>query len=490
VVTAVRDRHLAWYLALAEEAEPQLTGPQQAAWLHRLEVEHDNLRAGLRLAVERGRATLAVRVAGALWRFWSAHGHLSEGRHWLELALAVPGDGKDSDEAGARCVALHGATMLAMEQADLPHATALAAQSVAQARTEADPRHLARAFGAQGVVARMQGDHTQAIALHEEALALARPTMDRLLTAEILLGLGEDYGVAGDFERSEPLLAESLVLLRAVGDKRRVAHLFHSQAMLATMRGSHAQAETLATQGVALFRELGDTGNLAEALWVLGLATTWQGGFAQARAYQEESLALRQERGDRRGVGWSLSLLALIALLEGDNDRVLTMGEESLALLRESGDRGHQANVLAGVGLAVLRKGQHEQGRNLLGESLTLYRDTGILMLLPWAIEGTARVMAEQEDMESAVRLYSVMTSVAHVMGFGWAPLDRDVYEETMAKAQQRLGDEAVAAAHAAGQAVTLDEAIALALEAAAMSDSAGGAADWQPSQSSSTLSS
>jgi non-specific serine/threonine protein kinase len=466
--TAVRDRHLAWYLALAEEAEPQLTGPEQVAWLRHLETEHDNLRAALRLAMERGRASPALHVAGALWRFWSARGHLSEGRHWLELALAVPRDSQDPEEAGARCLALHGATMLAMEQADLPHATALAAQTVAQARAAADPRHLARAFDAQGQLARLQGDHAQAITFHEEAMAMARQTTDRLLTAEILLGLGEDYGVAGEFERAEPLLAESLVLFRAVGDKRRVAHMFHSQAMIANMRGAHAQAESMATESVALFRELGDTGNLAEALWVLGLATTWQGAHARARAYLEESLALRQERGDRRGVGWSLSLLALVALLEGDNDRVLTVGKESLALLHESGDRAHQANVLAGVGLAALRKGQREHGRDLLAESLTLYRDTGILMLLPWAIEGTARVMAAREEMESAVRLYSVMAAVAQAMGFGWAPLDRDIYEETMAKARQRLGDDAFATEHVAGQAVTVDEAITLALEAVA----------------------
>jgi hypothetical protein len=89
-------------------------------------------------------------------------------------------------------------------------------------------------------------------------------------------------------------------------------------------------------------------------------------------------------------------------------------------------------------------------------------------MLLPWAIEGTARVMAAREEMESAVRLYSVMAAVAQAMGFGWAPLDRDIYEETMAKARQRLGDDAFATEHVAGQAVTVDEAITLALEAVA----------------------
>jgi hypothetical protein len=105
---------------------------------------------------------------------------------------------------------------------------------------------------------------------------------------------------------------------------------------------------------------------------------------------------------------------------------------------------------------------------DLLAESLALFKATGTQLCLPWAIEGMARVVAEQEDMESAVRLYSAMMSVARATEFGVAPMDQTAYEETMARAQQRLGDEALAAACAEGQAMALDEAVALALEVAA----------------------
>jgi hypothetical protein len=219
---------------------------------------------------------------------------------------------------------------------------------------------------------------------------------------------------------------------------------------------------------VALFRELGETGKLAEALWVLGVAVTWQGAHAQARASLEESLALRRERGDRRGIGYSLSALSFVALVEGDLDRMVTLGDESLVLLRESGERGHQANVLAAMGNVVLWRGQRERGVDLLTESLALFRATGTHTLLPWAIEGMALVAAAQEDMASAARLYSAMSAVARAMEFTWVPLNRAAYEDTMARAQQRLGDHALAAACAAGQDVTMDEAIALALEIAA----------------------
>src|SRR5262249_25074569 len=86
-VESLHQAHLGYFLALAEQAEPELTGPRQAEWLERLEREHDNLRAALAWALEHGSLEASARLAGALWRFWYTHGHLSEGRRWLEQIL-------------------------------------------------------------------------------------------------------------------------------------------------------------------------------------------------------------------------------------------------------------------------------------------------------------------------------------------------------------------------------------------------------------------
>jgi predicted ATPase len=87
----IRRAHASYYLRLAEEAEPQLASAEREQWVHRLEKEHDNLRAVLSWSIERKEAATAVRLGGALWRFWLLQGHLSEGRKFLEKALAMAG---------------------------------------------------------------------------------------------------------------------------------------------------------------------------------------------------------------------------------------------------------------------------------------------------------------------------------------------------------------------------------------------------------------
>src|SRR5918995_3847157 len=113
----VQGRHAAFFLALAEEAEPELAGPQQGLWAERLEGEHDNLRAALSYVLERGEAELALRFGGALWRFWFDGGHLSEGVRWLEQALAGI-----VTRAPARVKALEGMGWLTQVQGDTERA--------------------------------------------------------------------------------------------------------------------------------------------------------------------------------------------------------------------------------------------------------------------------------------------------------------------------------------------------------------------------------
>ena len=104
---SLRDRHLAFYLALVEEAEPQLTGRDQRAWFERLTLEQENVREALAFACERGMGSGPSCSRGRIWRFWWTRGQIDEAGRWYERAFAVGGDA--SDIARARGVLRRGA---------------------------------------------------------------------------------------------------------------------------------------------------------------------------------------------------------------------------------------------------------------------------------------------------------------------------------------------------------------------------------------------
>ena len=136
----VRERHLDYFLALAEEAEPKLMGAEQAAWLHRLEAEHENLRAGLEWDLVAAGSRGGLRLCAALHRFWFTRGHLAEGREWCARVLGKPGAGERASE---RAKALNAAGVLAWRQGDYPAARALFEESLAIQRKLGDRRGIA-----------------------------------------------------------------------------------------------------------------------------------------------------------------------------------------------------------------------------------------------------------------------------------------------------------------------------------------------------------
>jgi len=216
----MRRRHAHHYLALAEEAEQQLIGPEQVAWLRRLDRELPNLRAALRVLLDGGEASAASRLAAALERFWARRGYPSEGRAWLDAALALDA-GASAERARAKALVVSGS--LAVAGGDFTRAEGLLDEALALYRALEDERGIARALFGQGELAFITGDLARALACREEALALSRRTDDRWGVAMALYNLGGTALVQGDIARAESLLRESKELFDARGDPWGVA---------------------------------------------------------------------------------------------------------------------------------------------------------------------------------------------------------------------------------------------------------------------------
>ncbi|HMA36932.1 MAG TPA: tetratricopeptide repeat protein, partial [Chloroflexia bacterium] len=252
--TAVlQERHTAYYLALAEAAEPELRGPQQARWGARLDAEHENLRAVLRRALAQGRAEVALRLSGALWRFWDRRGHLSEGRRWLEAALAL-----GPDVPGAvRTRALNGAGNLAWGQGDYAAAERYHTANLALRRTLGNLQDVAGSLNNLGIVAMEQGQYQQARPLLEEGLALARALGDQQTQSTVLNNLGRIARYLDDYVQAAAFQQESLALRRALGDQSGVAYSLYNLGQIEHFQGRYARAVDLYLESLALMREAG-----------------------------------------------------------------------------------------------------------------------------------------------------------------------------------------------------------------------------------------
>jgi len=292
---APRRRHAAYYLRVAERAEPALTGAAQGTWLARLEGEHDNLRAALRWSRDSGETVLGLRLAGALWRFWYVRGHLSEGRAWLDGLLALTTS--EGPDAAVRAKALTGAGVLANIQGDYDHATALCEESLALYRGLHDARGAAVALNILGNLAMSQGAYARAVALSEESLALHREIGDKRGIAVGLNNLGVIVLHQGSYERAATLCAESVALNRELGDKRGISAALHNLGDVAREQGDYARASSLYAEGLALYQAMGNKEGVAGCLEAVAGAAYAQGQMERATRSYAAAEALRDAIG-------------------------------------------------------------------------------------------------------------------------------------------------------------------------------------------------
>jgi predicted ATPase/DNA-binding SARP family transcriptional activator/DNA-binding CsgD family transcriptional regulator len=249
----VRRHHAEFFLALAEEAEPQLRGPQQGEWMDRLEVEHDNLRAVLSWALDQGEIELGLRLCGALGEFWQVRGHLQEGQRWLEAMLAK----RSLVPTPAQVKALMWAGTLAWMQGHYERARALSEDSLKMARQLEETSSEAAALERLGSTAIFQGEFERGGTLYEEAVKLYRRTDDTVGLARTLPFLGFIAMTRDDHERAVALHEESLTLARDMGDELATCLSLNQGALAFLRKGNHQRARELCVKGLELSRQLG-----------------------------------------------------------------------------------------------------------------------------------------------------------------------------------------------------------------------------------------
>jgi predicted ATPase/transcriptional regulator with XRE-family HTH domain len=348
---ALRDRHRDWFLALAERAEPELVGPEQVAWLDRLEADHDNLRAALLWCLQRPDAESGLRFGWALWRFWEGRNHLAEGRAGLDEVLALE---PPAERPVLEC----------------------------------------RAQYAAGRMAFLQGDREVARRFLEPCLARARELADPELVASTLVQLGHLARDRGDLDRARAQYDESLRIWRDRDDARGIALSLLNLGRLDLMEGATEQGRALLEESLRRYRELGDPTDISRVLLFVGGGACDLGLLDQARAHYVEGLRIAARLRDRGRVSANLEGCAVLAVREGQPERALRLAATAAAI-----------RATTGTGLALDDQRRLDDGleqiRRTLGEATCarIVEQTGRMTLdqaIAYGLEGAGEGSAER----------------------------------------------------------------------------------------------
>jgi predicted ATPase/DNA-binding SARP family transcriptional activator/DNA-binding CsgD family transcriptional regulator len=340
-------RHAEFFLAVAEEAEPELfRGLEMATWLRLLEEERDNMRGALSWALEHDETELGVRLSGALGIFWELRGPFDEGQSWLEATLAK-GDRASTVSIQARAKALTGAGWCAIRQGDIDRA---------------------ETAGGEGL---------ELLAGHDGSVAIY---------LRLLLGAGAD--TRGDWERATELFEESLTLSREAGDGWCIGASLNNLGLVAISQGDHERASSYCEEAAALCRRSGYPELLATALSRLGYVALLQSNHERAAELSEEALALCRQHELMLSTQDVLATLGWTALVQGDYERARALHKESLELSKDLALRETADESLGGLACVAGVSGQSKRAARLFGAA-EAFREA--VSVQQWPVERALR---------------------------------------------------------------------------------------------------
>jgi predicted ATPase/class 3 adenylate cyclase/Tfp pilus assembly protein PilF len=268
-----------------------------------------------------------------------------------------------------------------------------------------------------------------------------------------------------DYPATISYAGESLEIYRQLDDRQGMAAALVKLGNAATERGDYAAAAGFLDEALAIWRERKDNHGIARALISLGWIALRPGDYPLARARLEEALALSRELGDTRSMGFALSGLGEIALRQGDYRQAVQLVGESLKLRRQLGHKWGMGVSLGILGWAALRQGDLPHAMEQLEESLDVRREIGDPSGSAWCLERLAEIALARGQAEKAVRLFGAGAALRAAIHSVLDPADRPGYDEAIRSLQAELGNERFAQTWEEGGALTLDQAVAYALE-------------------------
>jgi predicted ATPase/DNA-binding SARP family transcriptional activator len=348
----LQDRHLTYFLDLAEQADKEIHGPNQNEWMDRLEKEIDNFRFELSWCVSEQKTESALRLLGALSWTWGWRGHFIEMCSWFDKIRALP-EVNDYPALYARLLNYMGRESWLL--GDFRHARPVLEKSQAiwlklGANGE---RGLAEALESLGNVALFhEADIETAQAYFEQCFELYQKHEDQRGMTWAMLDLGSLAFVQGHFARAEEQFMKGLAVFQELGDKFSVAYILTGLGELARFLGDYERAGKFYEQILEIFRELRGRFTLAWPYLGLGWVSLHGGAYGKANDLFEESLKLSMEDSNKSAITVCLAGFASVLGMTGKPQqaaRLLGAVEFSLKSIGRPADQKDFDHYVAAV---------------------------------------------------------------------------------------------------------------------------------------------
>jgi predicted ATPase/DNA-binding SARP family transcriptional activator len=418
----IQYHYVCYYCDLAEAATSYLHRSEQMVWLEHLDLERGNLREAMAWAITLAQAQVGLRMGAALRDYWFLRSNWREGRQWLERFLAMP---EAAARTTARAAALNSAGYFAFRLNEPNAAITLLQES----------RDLSLELGAEG-----------------------KP---HLILSLVYLGRGL---LTRDSKLARHMLDDSLLLVRDAGDTWQLAYILNSEGNWAGSQGDYDSARFFYQDSIDAYQKIGDRLHAAVPKSNLGWILYLQGYYGKARPVILEALEVFRSTGAKPLAAYQLKNLGCLAHLQGDYQQAVTCFEESLALYQETGSQPDIAKVLSGLGIALRYTGDLLGAIDVLHEALSLSSGIDESFVSAMCLMGLASI---QQQPIRTVSLLAAVLAVLEVLGESIEtvePFYLAEYEHVIKIMRSTLDEKEFAAGWNAGHALTLEQAITLAL--------------------------
>ena len=497
-VDEVKNRHRDWFMQLAETAEPKLRTGEQLVWLNQLETEHDNLRAAIKWSIEQKHVEQALRIPSALVYFWEIHGHGEEGRNWFKQALEMDEDAKKKYPF-AWANAVHG---IAIHSAYTPQFQTYHAEMeevLKIFRAYGDDFRVGHTLYHLAYFPHFVGELDTAKARYEESLGVYKKISNEWGMGECLHCIAHIEEVQGNSEKAHALYNQSLEELQPIGDRFSLFHPVGDTALIALNKGELNTAKTILEDSIQAFEELKNLEWTSISINRLTEVLYEQGEYENARKVNQRNLDVQRETNNLDQLSWSIELKGRIELAEGNLASAHQLLDEALAISEKTNNQFSVGFLQTALGLIDCYEGNYARGKETIEigiekvrkeyaskasalltyrsyalwlekdvpgaarsyrDTLQELRDNFYFIRIPECLEGLGKIAVAQNQLEHGARLFGAAEAMREKMGTPIPPIQRGEYE-----AHARSLETAFALSWSHGRAMTIDEAIALALD-------------------------